>query len=164
MIDKELARDLKRNKPVGSRGRSNLYRYILDNWSQLRAAGYGTADGPTWQELTGRLARRGQVNARGGLLKKRKVAELFLRVQAEVLAKEMQRRTGVAAKPQVARAQADWRPPVVERAPTPNASPASPLSPFAPAASSTASADPSHMTPEERKADLRRVINERSGR
>lgn len=173
MVDKSFLRDLKRNKPIGSRGRSNLYRYILEHWDGIQAYGYGTDEGPTWQELTDRLARHGQVNARGAPLQRLKVREVFLRVQADLLAAQAQRRTGIAAPKKPTRMPVGWQPPVAQAEPTqaPVGSPSHQTrpaqnepAPFAPTAPSTGSADPSRMTPAERLEDLRRVIDRRSGR
>lgn len=160
MVDKNFVRDLKRNKPPGSRGCSNLYRYLLEHWAELRAAGYGMDGGPTWQELTDRLTRHGQVNARGAPLKRLRVREVFLRVQAEILAQETQRKTGVAVRPQVAKAPAGWKPPVVARPDPPKTNP-SPFARSGPTAGNDASDD---MSPEELMAGIRDVIAKRSGR
>ncbi|WP_145144352.1 hypothetical protein [Roseomonas gilardii] len=164
MPDKKLALDLKRNKPPGSRGRSDLYRYILDNWAELQAYGYGLEDGPTWQELTDRLSRLGQVNCKGRPLRRLQVRAVFLRVQAQVQAAETKRRTGLTTKTQP-RAPANWQPPVAAAPPaTLPVREKNHQAPFAPSLPSTGSTDRSRMTPEERLADVRRVIDKRSGR
>lgn len=160
MVDKNFLRDLKRNKPPGSRGHSNLYRYILEHWDGIQACGYGTDGGPTWQELTDRLARHGQVNARGAPLQRLKVREVFLRVQADVLMAQAQRRTGAVTKTAASRAPKGWRPPLAEKQSFPQA----PRSPFAPPRSTPESSASDDMSPDELMAGIRRVIQKRSGR
>ena len=160
MVDKNFLRDLKRNKPAGSRGHSNLYRYILEHWDGLQACGYGAEGGPTWQELTDRLARHGQVNARGAPLQRLKVREVFLRVQAEVLSVQAQRRTGISTKPLASRAPKGWKPALADK----QSSLQSAGSPFAPTRPTPGNSASDDMSPDELMAGIRGVIEKRSGR
>ena len=161
MVDKRFVGDLRRNKPPGSRGRSNLYRFILEHWAELRDAGYGQSAGPTWQELTDRLTRHGQLNARGGPLQRLKVREMFLRVQTEVEARDVRRLTGIGG-PQRLKAPSGSTPPstgssgIVRKADIPFA----PV-PDKPGGDQSRSTRP---TPEELRAGLAEVIAKRSGR
>jgi hypothetical protein len=173
MVDKSFLRDLKRNKPPGSRGRSNLYRYILEHWDGIQACGYGTDDGPTWQELTDRLAHHGQVNARGAPLQRLKVREVFLRVQADVMAAQAQRRIGIAAPKKPSRMPAGWQPPVAQAAPTqaPMVTPSHQTrpaqnepAPFAPTPNKQEAAKPVGAESRDMLAELWSDIDKRSGR
>lgn len=160
MADKNLTRDLRQNKPKASRGCSNLYRYILDNWAELQRSGFGLEGGPSWQELTNRLTGHGQVNARGQELKRLRVREVFLRVQAEVLAREAQRRTGVVPKAATGRAPKGWKPAPADK----QSSSQSAGSPFAPTRPNPGSGASDDMSPDELMAGIRGVIEKRSGR
>ncbi len=160
MADKNLTRDLRARKPKKARGCSDLYRYILDNWTELWRSGFGQDGGPSWQELTDRLTSHGRVNARGGALQRLRVREVFRRVQAEVMAKDVQRRTGMAVKPVRKVPPQGWTPPVVERSKPAQIS-SSPFAPSQPTAEDAASDD---ISPEELMAGIRDVIAKRSGR
>lgn len=160
MADKNFIRDLLARKPKVAKGRSDLYRFLLDNWRELWAAGYGQDGGPSWQELTDRLSRHGQTNARGGELQRLRVREVFRRVQAEVSAQDTKRLTGIVA-PVVRQAlPRGWSPPVSSKTPVDQ----NKAIPFAPALATADSRASDDISPEELMAGIRSVIAKRSGR
>ena len=65
MTQKIKKRDLKRLDSVMHRGRSDLYRYLHASYPDLIAKGFGTADGPSWNELV-TTARRAGIKGRLG--------------------------------------------------------------------------------------------------
>jgi hypothetical protein len=160
MEDKKLARDLRKNKPTSYRKRSDLYRYIRANIRLLTEAGYGTPDGPNWQELTDRLNRAGQVNKHNQPLRLRGVVSIFNRVTRDLLAEERAQRTGTPTKMQPARAPRGWTPPLVGKPNTAAAKPA----PFAPTGITQEKASPASTTPDDMLADLWSQFDKRSGR
>jgi hypothetical protein len=160
MEDKKLLQDLKRHRPKLRRGKSDLYRWLEENLQRLTGEGYGTPDGPEWQELTDRLNRIGKVNKDGQPLGLWGVISIFKRVKRDVEARQREARTGTPTPKQQTRMPKGWTPPVASKA----ASVATRSSPFAPTAVSTGSGGSGDMTPEELRAGVAAVIAKRSGR
>lgn len=172
-MSKVFERDLKWLDGHDLKGRSPLYKFIRKNFAKLKKRKAGADDGPSWARLAEWLALQGQTNSRGEPLSWDAVRKVFTRVSRDIEADERKRRTGIAASKTPPRMSAGWQPPVASPAATPTQTVTSPNptrapqnepAPFAPTAPSTGIADPSRMTPAERLADLRRVIDRRSGR
>lgn len=167
MEDKKLARDLQKNRPAPHRGRSDLYRYIRANMRLLREVGFGTPTGPSWQELTDRLNRAGQVNKHQQPLQLRGVVSVFNRVQRDIRAEELAaleaervQRTGMPNRQQAARAPKGWKPPIIATPATDQTEPA----PFAPTPNNQEAAKPAGAGPRDMLAELWSDIDKRSGR
>jgi hypothetical protein len=172
-VSKATERELKWLDDYDLKGRSPLYKYIRKNFAKLKKRKAGMTDGPSWARLAEWLAMRGQTNSRGEPLSWDAVRKVFTRVSRDIEAEERLRRTGIVAPNKPSRMPVGWQPPVAQTEPTqaPVKSPSHQIRPaqnepvpFAPTGSNTGSADPSRMTPAERLADLRRVIDRRSGR
>lgn len=172
-VSKVSERELKWLDDYDLKGRSPVYKFVRKNFAKLRKRKAGMNDGPSWARLAEWLAMQGQTNSRGEPLSWDAVRKVFTRVSRDIEAEERQRRTGIAAPKKPSRMPAGWQPPLAQAAPTQasmvtqshQTRPAqNEPAPFAPTAPSTGSADPSRMTPAERLADLRRVIDRRSGR
>lgn len=168
-------RELKKHGQERHKRSSELYKYVAENMVGLRAQGYGTRNGPPWSKLVAQATKDGLTRANGEALSVDVVRKVFARADRTLAAEERQRRTGGGPKRQDApRAPAGWQPPVARPGPVKAAPPQAAQrtatateneqAPFAPRASSTGSTDHSRMTPQERLADLRRVIDGRSGR
>ena len=167
MEDKKLAHDLEKNRPPPHRGHSDLYRYIRANMRLLTAVGFGTPTGPSWQELTDRLNRAGQVNKHQQPLRLRGVVSVFNRVQRDIRADELAvleaeriQRTGMPNRLQPARAPRGWKPPVVAAPAIDRTEPA----PFAPTPNNQEAAKPADDGPRDMLAELWSDIDKRSGR
>jgi hypothetical protein len=167
MEDKKLARDLQKNRPPPHRGRSDLYRYIRANMRLLTEAGFGTPTGPSWQELTARLNRAGQVNKHNQPLQLRGVISVFNRIRRDIHAEELAaleaeraQRTGMPNKLQPARAPKGWKPPIAATPATDQTGTA----PFAPTANKQEAARPAGAGPRDMLAELWSDIDKRSGR
>lgn len=154
---------------------SDLFRYLVKRYADLQAEGYGTRNGPAWGKLVAKATKDGQTRASGEPLTVEAVRKVFVRVGRTLAEEERQQRAGGAPKRQeVPRAPVGWQPPVARAPETTVARPhAAPMNapaanneraPFAQSPPSTGITDRSRMTPEERMADLRRVIDRRSGR
>ena len=160
MEDKKLLQDLKRHRPKLRRGKSDLYRWLEENLQRLTAEGYGTPDGPEWQELTDRLNRIGKVNKDGQPLGNWGLISIFKRVKRDVEARQREARTGSAIPKQQTRMAKGWTPPVVAKA----APAATQSSPFAPTTSSTDLGTSDQYSPERLKAGFLETVAKRSGR
>lgn len=160
MADNHLTRDLRSRRPKAAHGCSDLYRYILDNWRELWRSGFGQKGGPSWQELTDRLTRHGQVNARGGKLDRLGVRAVFRRVQAEVTARDAHRLTGVLSARAEKVLPKGWAPLEAQKKPSAQNKPI----PFAPTPATARVGASDDISPEELMAGIRSVIAKRSGR
>ena len=106
-MSKVSERELKWLDEHGLKGRFPLYKFILKNFAKLKERKAGAHSGPSWAKLAEWLAMQGQTNSHGEPLSGDAVRKVFTRVSRDIEAEERQRRTGVPAKPQVARAQPD---------------------------------------------------------
>ena len=153
-------RELKKHGEYRYKRSSDLYRYLADNMVGLRAQGYGTRNGPPWIKLVERATKDGFTRVSGQPLTIEAVRKVFARADTTLAAEERMRRTGVVAKAAPNRAPQGWRPPVVEKQPSPQLR-SSPFAPTRPTPENSASDD---ISPDELMAGIRGVIEKRSGR
>lgn len=153
----------------GDNRHSDVYRWLRRHHARLSPL--LSRHRPSWKVLAEEIALAGVTGLRGQKATAPSVRRIWYRLCRDLEAAERQRRAGGVPKTTPSpRAPAGWRPPVApavgeqpRSAPVPTRADEE-RAPLAPAVGSTGSTDRSRMTPEERMADLRRVIDSRSGR
>ena len=166
----QTPRVVKSMKKQPFKGRGQIYKW-LRKWHRVLVDTFEETEAG-WAVVVDDMIRDGVVGSRGHPPNPKSAAKVWARVGRDIAEAERRKLTGTSTKKVVSRAAPGWQPPVASAAlPLQTATavqPARPIQnepgPFAPTAHSTGSADPSRMTPAERKADLRRVIDRRSGR
>ena len=157
-VTTEAERKLKGVK--GYRGRLATYEYVRNNLDVLVARGFGTPDGPPWQELADYLTRKRQTNRYGKPMSRASARDIFERAKKDAEVAALEARTGFPIrKRQPSQTPSNW-------APTPTSAPV-----LTPQGSQARPGGADHVRPGESRprtgaekiAALRQKLAERSG-
>lgn len=136
--------------------RGAIYRWLRKNYRDLSHAFDQTEAG--WVTVVADMIRDGVMGARGQPPNRKSAARVWARVRRDMLEADRRRLTGLGSK------KLSSVPMPTKTNFTQPHEPAKAPTPFAPTPISPVEVDHSQMTVAERKADLRRVIDKRSGR
>jgi hypothetical protein len=100
----------KRLRNRSHRGRSDVYRFIRENLSDLQADGFGTDKGPSWDDLAETINRQKITNQRGERVTWDAVRKVFARAVRDAALEPPPPEP--AAPQHRSRQRSDWQPPV----------------------------------------------------